>query len=90
MMTLRSLNTQPRQIVIEQPSKRVIQSLANLESDNDFKEVVDWLNRSLQQIKHDALHTKDEVQTRWYQGAGQALDEFLIKASQARETIRKF
>lgn len=89
-MTLRSLNTQPRQIVIEQPSKRVIQSLANLESDNDFKEVVDWLNRSLQQIKHDALHTKDEVQTRWYQGAGQALDEFLIKASQARETIRKF
>jgi|LauGreDrversion4_2_1035121.scaffolds.fasta_scaffold350351_2 hypothetical protein len=90
MRTLRSLNTQPRQIVIEQPSKRVIQSLANLESDNDFKEVVDWLNRSLQQIKHDALHTKDEVQTRWYQGAGQALDEFLIKASQARETIRKF
>jgi len=89
-MTLRSLNTQPRQIVIEQPSKRVIQSLANLESDNDFKEVVDWLNRSLQQIQHDALHTKDEVQTRWYQGAGQALDEFLIKASQARETIRKF
>jgi hypothetical protein len=90
MRTLRSLNTQPRQIVIEQPSKRVIQSLANLESDNDFKEVVDWLNRSLQQIQHDALHTKDEVQTRWYQGAGQALDEFLIKASQARETIRKF
>ncbi len=90
MRTLRSLNTQPRQIVIEQPSKRVIQSLANLESDNDFKEVVDWLNRSLQQIKHDALHTKDEVQTRWYQGAGQAIDEFLIKASQARETIRKF
>ncbi len=89
-MTLRSLNTQPRQIVIEQPSKRVIQSLANLESDNDFKEVVDWLNRSLQQIQHDALHTKDEVQTRWYQGAGQAIDEFLIKASQARETIRKF
>jgi hypothetical protein len=90
MKTLKSLNTQLRQIVIEQPSKRVIQSLANLESDNDFKEVVDWLNRSLQQIKHDALHTKDEVQTRWYQGAGQALDEFLIKASQARETIRKF
>ena len=90
MNTLKSLNTQLRQIVIEQPSKRVIQSLANLESDNDFKEVVDWLNRSLQQIKHDALHTKDEVQTRWYQGAGQALDEFLIKASQARETIRKF
>ena len=90
MRTLRSLNTQLRQIVIEQPSKRVIQSLANLESDNDFKEVVDWLNRSLQQIQHDALHTKDEVQTRWYQGAGQAIDEFLIKASQARETIRKF
>lgn len=76
--------------MIEQPSKRVIQALANLDNDNDFKEVVAWLDRSLQQIKHDALNTKDEVQTRWYQGAGQALDEFLAKASQARETIRKF
>lgn len=76
--------------MLEQPSKRVIQALSNLDNDNDFKDVVEWLNRSLQQIKHDALNTKDEVQTRWYQGAGQALDEFLTKASQARETIRKF
>lgn len=76
--------------MIEQPSKRVIQALANLDNDKDFQEVADWLKRSLQQIQHDALNTKDEVQTRWYQGAGQAIDEFLTKASQARETIRKF
>lgn len=76
--------------MIEQPNKRVIQALATLESDADFQEIKDWLARSLQQIKRDALNTKDEVHTRWYQGAGQALDEFLTKASQARETIRKF
>jgi predicted ATP-binding protein involved in virulence len=76
--------------VLEQPSKRLIQSLANLDNDNDFKEVLDWMKRSLQQIQHDSLNTKDEVQTRWYQGAGQAIDEFLVKATQARETIRKF
>ena len=76
--------------MIEQPSKRVIQSLANLQNDNDFKEVVDWLNRSLQQIKHDALHTKDEVQTRWLQGAGQTIEDLLTRATSARETIRKF
>lgn len=76
--------------MIEQPSKRVIQALATLESDADFKEVKEWLAHSLQQIQHDALHTKDEVQTRWCQGAGQVLDEFLTKANLARETIRKF
>jgi len=76
--------------VIEQPNKRVIQALANLEGNNDFKDVKEWLANSLQQIKHDALNTKDEVQTRWYQGAGQAIEAFLNKADQARETIRKF
>lgn len=76
--------------MIEQPNKRVIQALANLESDKDFQDIKDWLANSLQQIKHDALNTKDEVQTRWFQGAGQALEEFLTKASAARETIRKF
>lgn len=72
------------------PSKRVIQALATLESDPDFKEVVAWLEDSRKHFSLDSFYTKDEVQSRWYQGAGQALTEFLEKAQAARETIRKF
>lgn len=72
------------------PNKRVLQALATLESDADFKELVAWLEESRKHISHDGFYTKDEVQSRWYQGAGQALTEFLEKAKAARETIRKF
>ena len=76
--------------MIEQPSKRVIQALATLQSDPDFQEVKEWLTLSLDTIKRDALQTKDEVHTRWYQGAGQVLEQFLTKVATARETLRKF
>ena len=76
--------------MLEQPSKRIIQALANLEADKDFQDIVDWMTHSLEQLKRDVLNTKDEVQTRWYQGGGQVLEEFLKKANEARETIRKF
>lgn len=72
------------------PSKRVIQALASLESDPDFQEVMIWLEDSRQHFSLDGFYTKDEVQSRWYQGAGQALTEFLDKAKAARETVRKF
>lgn len=73
-----------------QPNKRVIQALAALESDPDFKEVFNWVAASLNQIDRDCRLTKDEVQTRWLQGASQALEAFISKAIQARDTARKF
>ncbi len=76
--------------MLSNPSKRVLQALATLESDADFKEVVAWLEESRKTFALDGFYTKDEVQSRWFQGAGQALTEFLDKASAARETIRKF
>jgi hypothetical protein len=76
--------------VLTNPSKRVIQALAALESDADFQEVIAWLQDSKNHSVLDGLYTKDEVQSRWYQGAGQVLTEFLDKAKSARETIRKF
>jgi hypothetical protein len=76
--------------VLTNPSKRVIQALAALESDADFQEVIAWLQDSKNHSVLDGLYTKDEVQSRWYQGAGQVLTEFLDKAKLARETIRKF
>ena len=72
------------------PSKRVIQALATLQSDADFKEVLAWLNESLTQIDRDCRVTKDEVQTRWLQGAGQVIGDLLSRSANARETIRKF
>ena len=59
------------------PSKRVIQALATLESDTEFQEVVAWLEDSRKHFSLDGFYTKDEVQSRWYQGAGQVLTEFL-------------
>lgn len=76
--------------MLNNPSKRVIQALATLESDADFQEVVAWLQDSKNHFALDGFYTKDEVQSRWYQGAGQVLTEFLDKAKSARETIRKF
>jgi hypothetical protein len=76
--------------VLKNPSKRVIQALAALESDPDFKEVLAWLEESRNTFMLDGFYTKDEVQSRWFQGAGQAVTEFLDKAQLARETLRKF
>jgi hypothetical protein len=76
--------------VLEQPSKRTIQALATLDGDADFEQIKSWLKETLIQIQHDEPYTKDEIQTRWYQGASQTLTEFLNKASEARETLRKF
>ena len=45
---------------------------------------------SLDHLCKDSFYTKDEAQTRWYQGAGQVITEFIEKASTAREVIRKF
>lgn len=76
--------------MLSQPTKRVIQALATLENDNDFQEVLAWMQDSLDNISKDGFYTKDEAQTRWCQGAGQVITEFLDKARTAREVIRKF
>ena len=76
--------------MLAHPTKRVIQALATLESDADFQEVLGWMRESLTQIDRDSRRTKDEVQTRWLQGAGQTIEDLLTRATSARDTIRKF
>lgn len=76
--------------MLSQPTKRVIQALATLQNDNDFQEVLSWMQDSLDHLCKDSFYTKDEAQTRWYQGAGQVITEFIEKASTARDVIRKF
>ena len=75
--------------MLNHPDKRLLQALATLESDTDFKVVKDWLFASLNQMYIDGSYAKEDHQARWFQGAQQVLVEFLDKAEHAREVIRK-
>ncbi len=71
------------------PPARVIAALASLDGNDDFEEVCKWLDESLSSIRSLNDSTKDEVQTRWNQGASQALHELLEKKRNARDTLYK-
>lgn len=68
---------------------RVVAALASLGGNSDFEEVCKWLDESLAEIRMATDLTRDEVQTRWNQGASQVLDEFLEKKRSARDTLAK-
>jgi hypothetical protein len=68
---------------------RVIAALSSLEGNNDFEEVCKWLDESLSDIRRQNDVTRDEVQTRWHQGASQVLEEFLEKKRSSRDTLYK-
>lgn len=68
---------------------RVLAALASLDGNSEFEEVCKWLEESLATIRKETDVTRDEVQTRWHQGASQALDEFLTKKRTARDTLYK-
>lgn len=75
--------------MLNHPDKRILQALATLESDTDFKVLKDWLYASLNQMYIDGSYAKEDHQARWFQGAQQAIAELLDKAEHAREAIRK-
>lgn len=76
--------------MINQPDKQTINALAQLDGNLHFEQVKLWLRTTLTTLNHETPYSKDEVQTRWSQGAQQLLIEFLEKADNAQETIRKF
>jgi len=76
-------------VMLSKPPVRLIAALASLEGNNDFEEVCKWLEESLANIRKETDATRDEVQTRWNQGASQVLDEFLTKKLSARDTLYK-
>ena len=68
---------------------RVVAALSSLGGNSDFEEICKWLDESLAEIRKSTDVTRDEVQTRWNQGASQAIDEFLKKKRSARDTLYK-
>ena len=63
--------------------------MASLDGNSEFEEICKWLDESLAELQKQTAYTKDEVQTRWMQGATQVLDEFLTKKRTARDTLHK-
>lgn len=76
--------------MINQPDKAIINALVQLDGNLHFEIVKDWLRNTLVELQASCAYSKDEVQTRWNQGAQQVLIEFLEKSDKAQETIRKF
>jgi hypothetical protein len=61
-----------------------------LDGNTDFDVIKQWLRITLKDLNENGAYAKDEVQTRWNQGATQVIYEFLTKADTARETLKKF
>lgn len=75
--------------MLAKPPARVIAALSSLGGNSEFEEVCKWLEESFAELQTQTAYTKDEVQTRWMQGATQVLDEFLNKKRTARDTLQK-
>lgn len=75
--------------MLKRPDQRVLSALASLEGNVNFETVRTWLEESLQDLYRDSCNTKDEVLSRWQQGAAQAVGDILSKAKEAPEVIRK-
>lgn len=75
--------------MLVKPPITVLASLASLEGNHDFEQVCKWLEESLDHIRTENDSTKDEVQSRWNQGASQVLAQFLEKKRSARDILRK-
>jgi hypothetical protein len=75
--------------MLSKPPARVIAALASLDGNSEFEEVCKWLDESLSEIRTLNDSTRDEVQTRWNQGASQAISELLEKKRAARDTLSK-
>ncbi len=75
--------------MLKKPTPQVLNALASLEGNLQFETVRSWMEESLQDLFRGSVSTKDEVLSRWQQGAAQAVEDFLHKAQEAKEVIRK-
>lgn len=75
--------------MLRKPDNQVLSALASLQGNIQFETIRSWLQGSLQDLYKDSVHTKDETLSRWQQGAAQAVGEFLAKADEAPEVLRK-
>ena len=75
--------------MLNKPSAQVLAALAALEDDHNFKSVLEWLESSLSELDAATRTTKDEVLTRWSQGAAQAVADIVGTTRSARVAISR-
>lgn len=75
--------------MLKSPDQKVLVALAALQGNSQFETVRDWLKESLQDLYMSSVSTRDEVLSRWNQGAAQAVSELLEKADNAPAALRK-
>ena len=75
--------------MLNKPSPQVLSALAALEDDHNFKSVLEWLESSLDELDVSTRSTKDEVLTRWNQGATQVLTDLVGTARSARVAVSR-
>jgi hypothetical protein len=71
------------------PDLRILTALSALEDDPNFKSVLEWLEGSLDDLDINSRSTKDEVLTRWNQGASQVVGSIVGTARTARATLSR-
>lgn len=74
--------------MIPAPERNELEAFVRLEHDADFQVVLDYLKRSLAQIREKNDKHKDDTLLRWGQGTAQTLNDFITLAETARETLR--
>ena len=75
--------------MLKKPDTQVLNALASLQGNSNFEAIRSWLEASLQDLYVTSSITKDDVISRWNQGAAQAVAELLEKAKEAPEVIRR-
>ena len=75
--------------MLKNADHQVLVALASLQGNSQFETVRSWLQASLQDLHTSTATTKDEVLTRWNQGAAQAVAELLEKAENAPAALRR-
>jgi len=73
---------------LERPNERELEALASIEG-REWSVIEDWLARSMTTGDEQLRSSRDEIDVRQWQGALQALNEFLEHQRGAREAIRR-
>lgn len=75
--------------MLNQLNRQELSALAALVHDPNFQTVLQWLKKSHQDLAIASCESRDEVLSRWQQGAVQAVGEFINRAESSVEVIRK-
>lgn len=75
--------------MINRPDQRVLEALMALEHNGHFKDILQWLEESLQATTECCIEETDETTLRQAQGAAKDLRDLIKAAKEARASLEK-